>query len=94
MAKFTEGEVEVPIINKNVPQDIEINYFPKSIKVAYYVSLENYSAISTSDFKIECDFKESQQQNSSFFIPRLTIENSLVKSAKMKQDKVEYIIIR
>lgn len=92
--KFTEGEVEVPVIVNNISEAMRINYFPKAIKVVYYVSLENYKNVKATDFKIVCDFAEAQDRNQSYFIPKLTIENNKVKSARMKQDKVEYIIVR
>lgn len=92
--KFTEGTLDVPVLVNNLPADIEINYFPKTIKVAYYVSLKNYKSIKASDFKIDCNFVEAKQKNQTFFTPNLTIKSNKVKTARMKQDKVEYIIVK
>ena len=94
VGKFTEGEIEVPVIVNNVPNAVELNYFPKKIKVVYYVSLQDYKSVKVSDFRIDCNFNEAQKQGRSFFIPQLHIKNDIVKSAKMKQDKVEYIIVK
>lgn len=90
--KFTEGTLEVPVDISNLPEDKQINYFPKTIKVFYYVSLSNYKAITASDFKIDCDFEKATSKNQTFFSPTLTVNNKFIKTAKMKQDKVEYII--
>lgn len=90
--KFTEGTLEVPVSILNLPEDREINYFPKTIKVFYYVSLRNYKAVTISDFSIDCDFDKATSKNQSFFSPTLTINSKFIKTAKMKQDKVEYII--
>lgn len=92
--KFTEGTMEVPVVITNLPADNQINFFPKTIKVSYYVSLRNYRAIKASDFKIVCDYEEAKSKNQSFFTPTLTINNKAIKTAKMKQDKVEYIITK
>ncbi len=92
--KFTEGTLDVPVIVNNLPADTEINYFPKTIKVAYYVSLNNYKSIKASDFKIDCNYNEAKGKNQSFFTPNLTIKSNKVKTARMKQDKVEYIIVQ
>jgi YbbR domain-containing protein len=90
--KFTEGTFEVPITIINLPADVKINYFPKTISVSYYVSLQNYKSIKTSDFKIICDYSEVQNQDRTYFKPQLVTKSALVKSAKMKQNKVEFII--
>ncbi len=92
--KFTEGILEVPVIVNNLPANLEINYFPKAIKISYYVSLENYKFIKPSDFKIECDFNDAKSTKESFLTPRLTVKTNKVKTAKLKQDKVEYVITK
>ena len=92
--KFTEGILEVPVVVNNLPANLEINYFPKTIKVLYYVSLENYKSIRPSDFKIECDFNDAKQNKASFLTPQLTVKTRKVKTGKLKQDKVEYVITK
>ncbi|MGB3607175.1 MAG: YbbR-like domain-containing protein [Psychroserpens sp.] len=92
--KFTEGTLDIPITILNLPEDEKINYFPKQITVAYYISLKLYKEIKPSDFIIECDFKQAVKTGNSFFTPHLIINSKKVKSAKMKQNKVEYIFIK
>lgn len=92
--KFTEGNFEVPVSIINLPKDLEVNYFPKHIKVSYYVSLKDYKDIKLTDFKIECDYEEVMTSGDSFFKPRLIVQSDKVKSSKMKQNKVEYIILK
>lgn len=92
--KFTEGTFEIPITILNKPNTVEINYFPKHIKVSYYISLKDYKEIKASDFKIECDYNEVLKSGASFFTPKLINSSDKVKSAKMKQNKVEYIIVK
>ncbi len=92
--KFTEGTFEVPITILNLPEHTKINYFPKHIKVAYYLSLKDYRSIKASDFKIECNYNDVLKTGASFFTPELIVNSEKVKSAKMKQNKVEYIIVK
>lgn len=92
--KFTEGNFEIPVTITNVPKDIEINYFPKQIKVSYYVSLKDYNEVNLNDFKIECNYKDAITSGNSFFKPELIVHSEKIKSSKMKQNKVEYIIIK
>jgi hypothetical protein len=90
--KFTEGTFDVPVTILNLPDTIEINYFPKQIKVSYYLSLNDYKDIKPSDFIIECDYRDVLKSGKSFFKPKLIVNSTQVKSARMKQNKVEYII--
>ncbi|WP_204345430.1 hypothetical protein [Psychroserpens algicola] len=92
--KFTEGTFEIPITLINLPKDLELNYFPKHIKVAYYLSLKDYKDIKPDDFKIECNYNDALKTGASFLIPKLIVNSKKVKSAKMKQSKVEYIIVK
>lgn len=92
--KFTEGTFEVPVTLINLPADVKINYFPKTILVSYYVSLENYKKVKTLDFRIVCDYAQVKSLDKSFFTPQLVAKPKEVKSAKLKQQKVEFIIIK
>ncbi|WP_431135472.1 CdaR family protein [Psychroserpens mesophilus] len=90
--KFTEGTLEIPVVITNLPSDTQINYFPKTIKVSYEVSLNHYKSIKPTDFKIECDYSEIKTSNKSYFTPKLKKVPENVKRIKLKQDKIEYII--
>jgi len=90
--KFTEGTLEIPIVINNLPSDIQINYFPKTIKVSFEVSLNDYKSIKPAGFKIECDYLEIESSNKSYFTPKFIRVPEHVKHVKMKQDKIEYII--
>lgn len=92
VTKFTEGTFEVPITIINLPANVKINYFPKTIPVSYYVSLENYNAIKVLDFKIICDYEKVKNDERTYFSPQLIEKPDLVKSAKMKQNKIDFII--
>jgi hypothetical protein len=90
--KFTEGTFDIPITILNLPNNVEINYFPKHIKIAYYLSLNDYKNVEPSDFIIECNYEDVLKTDKSFFKPKLIVNSTQVKSARMKQNKVEYII--
>lgn len=92
--KFTEGIVEIPVTIINKPSDVELNYFPKNIKVSYALSLQDYKKVKSYDFKIECDYNEITNVNASYLTPQLIVNSEKVKSAELKQTKVSYIIIK
>lgn len=90
--KFTEGTFNVPVTIINLPVEVNINYFPKTIPVAYNVSLSNYKTVKHTDFRIECDYKDVNNTNKTFLIPKLVKIPDSVKSARLKQKKVEFIL--
>ena len=92
--KFTEGTFNVPVTIINLPSGTNINYFPKTIPVAYNVSLNNYKLVKSSDFKIECDYRNIENTGKTFLIPQLTKVPETVKSARLKQKKVEFIVMQ
>ncbi|MBJ6369024.1 YbbR-like domain-containing protein [Snuella sp. CAU 1569] len=89
--KFTEGTLKIPVEITNVPDQIKLKYFPKSVNVTYYVSLSNFSEIKLKDFKVICDYNKIKD-NQTFLIPELNKVPKLVKSAKINQQHIEFII--
>ncbi|OBX22797.1 MULTISPECIES: CdaR family protein [Bizionia] len=91
VTKFTEGKLKIPVTIINVPENINLKYYPKKITVSYYTSLSNYKSITASDFEIVCDFSEVSK-NQTFLIPRLTKQPEVLRHVKINHDQIEYII--
>lgn len=89
--KFTEGTIEVPVDVINVPNDIIINYFPKTINVLYYTSLSNFKKVKKSDFIIECNFNDLEPE-STYLEPNLIKYPENIKNIKLSQKHIEFII--
>ena len=89
VTRFTEGKIEVPIHIKNIPSEVRLNYFPKTVALYYYVDLENYKLIKPSDFVIECNYNSSK--GLTYMIPKLITKPDFVKRAYIKQKRVDYI---
>lgn len=92
--KFTEGTFNVAVTIINLPANVNINYFPKTIPVAYNVSLKNYKQVRPSDFRVECNYRDVNNTEKSFLIPKLVKVPESVKSARLKQHKVEFILMK
>lgn len=90
VTRFTEGIIEVPIVITNQPENVILNYFPKVVKLSYYVDLENYDAIKASDFKVECDYAELED-NQTFLKPKVVKKPSFIKHVNIKQKQIDFI---
>lgn len=88
--RFTEGTVEVSISIVNKPKNITINYFPKTVTVAYYVDLENYNAVKALNFTVECDYADLDD-NQTFLIPKVVQKPDFIKHINIKQKRIDFI---
>jgi hypothetical protein len=90
IARFTEGTIEVPVTIINKPSNVLINFFPKKVTLSYYVDLESYNSISSSDFIVECNFSEASD-NQSYLIPEISNKPDNVKRVNIKQKRIDFI---
>lgn len=91
--KFTEGEVEVPIDLINAPDHAQVIYFPKSVNVTYYTSLNNYKAVNKSDFIVECNFNDLDS-NATYLQAKLVKYPDFVKNVRLIQKQIDFIITK
>jgi len=89
--KFTEGSLKIPITLINVPEGLKIKYFPKSINVIYYTSLNKFKVISVKDFTVVSAYNKVSN-NQTFLLPELDKITQNVKSAKINQQHIDFII--
>jgi len=90
VTRFTEGTIEIPITITNKPSNVKINYFPKTVTIAYYVDLDKYNSINAKDFMIECDYS-SIENNQTYISPRITKKPKSVKRVSIKQKRIDFI---
>jgi hypothetical protein len=90
--KYTEGTLKIPVTVTNVPKNMTLNYFPKEVVVVYYTSLKNFKEVTANDFVVECDFSAIANQQP-YLTPKLSKTSQLIKSAKINQQRIEYIIL-
>ena len=88
--RFTEGTIDVPVVIKNTPNNLNINYFPKTVSVSYYIDLNRFNSITESNFKVECDFNDVNE-GQQFMIPKIVVKPDFVKRASVKQKRIDFI---
>ena len=73
---------------------LSLLYFPKHISVTYYLPLSDYGKFQASNFKIECDYKDTLNSDFTFMIAELVKIPKSVKKARLSSDKVEFIFLK
>jgi hypothetical protein len=90
VTRFTEGTIEIPIHITNTPSDTIINYFPKTVKLVYYVDLDNYNSVKATDFEVECNYLDVKN-NQTYFTPKIVKKPNFVKRISIKQKQIDFI---
>lgn len=90
--KFTEGSIFVPIIVTNIPENVNIKYFPKEIEITFYTSLDYYKTITVNNFRVECDYKNLDQTNNKL-LPIIVKQPEKVRNVRLGMKSIEFIIL-
>lgn len=90
--RFTEGVLEVPFEIDNLPENIKINAYPKTVKLSFKVGLSNFNKINENSFSVRCDYAFSEQNELTYLIPKLDIISDLVKDVKIVPNRIDFLI--
>ena len=90
--KSTESVLDIPVSIINIPKDIELNYYPKMIKISFTVSLDNYQSYSSKDFKIICDFNQISLNGK--LTPEVINQPNLIKNLRLINNEIQYVFLK
>lgn len=90
--KFTEGTFMIPFEVINVPKTSIISAYPKEVRVVFKVALSDYNNVVPESFKVICDFRESQNNNLEYLMPKIIKQPEIITSVKIVPNKIEYLI--
>lgn len=91
VTKFTETLIELPVEVENLPSGLNLKTFPDKISVKYQVAYNDYGKINPSDFKIAVDYSKIEQGSNKLKVQVIKFPAN-VRSVKLSNEKVEYII--
>ncbi|WP_420573144.1 CdaR family protein [Kordia sp.] len=92
--KFTEGKLNIPLRVRNLPQGYSIKLFPKEVAITYTANVSDFNTITENDFAIYCDYKDIENTEASFFIPKLVKFPTTVKTHRIENKKINFLIKR
>ncbi|WGH75619.1 hypothetical protein P8625_00205 [Tenacibaculum tangerinum] len=88
--KFTEGEIEVPVVVKNAPRGI--NIYPKKVKVIYKVGLQNFNDVTPDLFEVECDYNQIKDNEVNYLTPKVKDIPNMVTLVRLVPNKIDFLI--
>ncbi len=90
--KITQGSFNLPFKVINLPKKYLISTYPKEVKVIYQVALNDYNKISANSFKIQCDYKHTEENNLDYLIPVIVEKPEILFDVKIVPNKIEFLI--
>lgn len=90
--KITDGSYSLPFKIINLPRNVIISTYPKEVKVVYQVALKDYNKIPENSFRIQCDYKQTEDNNLDYLIPKLVDKPEIITNVKIVPNKIEFLI--
>ena len=91
--KFTEGSVEISVEVINVPEDLNLAYFPKTVIVYYQVNLKQYESVSAADFRIVCNYSEVKPGDD-YMIAQIVEKPGFINNVRLNERRIQFVIKR
>ena len=91
VAKITEGSFDLSFSVINLPKKQIISTFPKVVKVVYQVPIKDYNKITQNSFVVQCDYKESVDNNLEYLIPKIIEKPDVLFDVKIVPSKIEFL---
>ncbi len=91
--EFTQKQFLVPISLINAPLDTEVKLLPNEIMVTFDVAMSQFNAISPSDFKLVCDYRE-RNEDESYLWPVMERYPEDLYNMELATKRVEYLIFK
>ena len=87
---YTEQTVDVNINVVSNLNKLSFNYFPKTVKVKFLVSVDNYIKINPIDFKIECYVNDILKND----YPLVVVKKpEMIKNISLSTEKIQLIML-
>jgi len=91
--EFTQKELSIPIIIKNLPIGLNIKLIPEVISVVFDVSVTKFNAVSENDFIVICDYNK-RDSDENFIMLEISKKPVIIQNVFLKKDKIEYLIFK
>ncbi len=90
--KITDGSFTIPFEVVNLPGNYLISTYPKEVKVVYQVALKDFNKIPENGFRVQCDYRQAEENNLDYLIPQVVERPEIVFDVKVIPNKIEFLI--
>ncbi len=91
VVEYTEHSFDVPIIASNVPNNLDVKFFPSKATVSFSVTLSEYKKIIPEDFSIIVDYRDFHKNDDGRVTLELTKHPSSIVDPRISPSYVEFL---
>lgn len=89
---FTQKELQVPFVIKDLPEDKILRTFPANASISCFVALSKYSQMKKEEFSVIVDYKDIVNEKQNKVKVKLEDYPVYVSNVQLLNDSVEFII--
>lgn len=90
--EYTERSFEIPITARNVPENVDVKFFPSQAEVSFSVVLEEYKKIAPEDFEIVLNYHQFSNNEDGRVELKLSHQPSSIQNPRISPASVEFLI--
>lgn len=90
--KYNQKEVVVPVRCENLPSNLNIRFFPSTVKIMMYVGKKRYNDITAQDFDVVVDYNDLKDIKDSTIPVRIVKSPDFVRTQHPEPAEVEFIL--
>lgn len=92
--KFTESQIEVPILRINEPAEFRVKIFPDKAVVTYLVALKDYKKVSSEMFSCRVDLSKIDTTGSSKLDVSMSSAPQYIRIVSVEPPEVDYLVLK
>lgn len=92
--KFTESQIEIPIIKIREPQGERIKIFPDKVTVTYLVALKDYDKINPDMFSCQVDLSGTEGADDNKLEVSINNHPQFIKIISIEPAEVDYLVLK
>lgn len=89
--EYTEKSFDVPITGSNLPQGLDVKFFPSQAKVSFSVTLDEYKKIAPEDFEIRLNYNKFKSNADGRVELELTKSPKSIINPRIAPSSVEFL---
>lgn len=88
---YTQKNVEIPVECINLPDNLNIKFFPSKVKLSFFVGVSEVDSIKLKDFSVAIDYDGIKDSKQASVPVRITSSPSYVRNLTISPPNVEFI---
>ena len=90
--EFAEKKIDLPIICRDCPDDVYVRFFPSTVEILCYISLNNYADLKAEDLEIGVNYDELIKNEGVTILLTLFRKQQWLTDYRIIPESAEYLI--